>query len=77
MDIYNLFGKHAAFRNIARFISLYVAAAALSVICLAPVYASDLQRETRMANQIVDAILDGEGQSLRDLTADDLRMLLS
>jgi SNF2 family DNA or RNA helicase len=27
--------------------------------------------------KLADAILDGEGQSLRDLTADDLRMLLS
>ena len=34
----------------------------------------DLQKSKR---QIADAILDGEGQSLRDLTADDLRMLLS
>ncbi len=33
-----------------------------------------LQKSTR---QIADAILDGEGKSLRDLTADDLRMLLS
>ena len=34
----------------------------------------DLQRSKR---QIADAILEGEGQSLRDLTAEDLRMLLS
>ena len=34
----------------------------------------ELQRSKR---QIADAILEGEGQSLRDLTADDLRMLLS
>ena len=34
----------------------------------------DLQRSKR---QIADAILEGEGQSLKDLTADDLRMLLS
>ena len=34
----------------------------------------DLQSSKR---QIADAILEGEGQSLSDLTADDLRMLLS
>ena len=34
----------------------------------------ELQKSKR---KIADAILDGEGQSLRDLTADDLRMLLS
>jgi SNF2 family DNA or RNA helicase len=34
----------------------------------------DLQRSKR---KIADAILEGEGQTLRDLTADDLRMLLS
>ncbi|REJ80745.1 MAG: hypothetical protein DWQ36_10775 [Acidobacteria bacterium] len=34
----------------------------------------ELQKSKR---QLADAILDGEGQSLRDLTADDLRMLLS
>ncbi len=34
----------------------------------------ELQRAKR---DLADAILDGEGQSLRDLTADDLRMLLS
>ncbi len=34
----------------------------------------DLQRSKR---QIADAILEGGGSSLRDLTADDLRMLLS
>ncbi|MEM7351950.1 MAG: SNF2-related protein [Acidobacteriota bacterium] len=34
----------------------------------------DLQRSKR---QIADAILEGEGTSLSDLTADDLRMLLS
>jgi len=34
----------------------------------------ELQRSKRA---IADAILEGEGQSLRDLTADDLRMLLS
>jgi len=34
----------------------------------------ELQRAKR---DLAEAILDGEGQSLRDLTADDLRMLLS
>lgn len=34
----------------------------------------ELQKSKR---KIADAILDGEGQSLRDLTSDDLRMLLS
>ncbi len=34
----------------------------------------ELQNSKR---KLADAILDGEGQSLRDLTADDLRMLLS
>ncbi|MEJ2085829.1 MAG: DEAD/DEAH box helicase, partial [Acidobacteriota bacterium] len=34
----------------------------------------ELQRAKR---DLADAILDGEGQSLRDLTADDLRLLLS
>ena len=34
----------------------------------------ELQKSKR---EIADAILEGEGQSLRDLTADDLRMLLS
>ncbi len=34
----------------------------------------DLQRSKR---KLADAILEGEGQSLRDLTADDLRKLLS
>ena len=65
MDIFNLFGKHIAFRNIARFISPHVAAVALSAICLAPVHASDLQREKRMADQIVDAILDGDAVFLK------------
>ena len=34
----------------------------------------ELQRSKR---QLADAILEGEGQTLKDLTADDLRMLLS
>jgi len=34
----------------------------------------ELQKSKR---QIADAILDGEGQSIKDLTADDLRLLLS
>ena len=34
----------------------------------------DLQSSKR---KLADAILEGEGQSLRDLTADDLKMLLS
>jgi len=34
----------------------------------------ELQQAKR---DLADAILDGEGQSLRDLTADDLRTLLS
>jgi hypothetical protein len=38
-----------------------------------------MEGETQSAasRDLADAILDGEGQSLRDLTAEDLRLLLS
>ena len=65
MAIFDLHGKHAIFRNIARSITPYVTAATLSAICMAPVHASDLQREKRMADQIVDAILDGDAVFLK------------
>lgn len=65
MAIFNLIGKHTTFRNIERYIKTYVTAMILAVMCLAPVHASDLQREKRMADQIVDAILDGDAVYLR------------
>ena len=65
MAIFNLSGRLATIRNITRFITPYVTAATLSAICLSPVHASDLQREKRMADQIVDAIIDGEAVFLK------------
>ena len=47
----------------------FALAATLSAVCLAPVQASDLQREKRMADEIVDTILDGDAVFLK--SADD------
>ena len=65
MHIFNQFRKQAAFRDVAAPIKSCVIAVVLSAISLAPVHASDLEREKRMANQIVDAILDGDAVFLK------------
>ena len=52
-----------------RLSGFFVSVTALLSICLSPVHASDLQREKRMADEIVDAILDGDAVFLK--AADD------